>query len=76
MQRERRFLWSFPDQHMQVAGTITVSGQPQAQLDDIETASGVRSSISSADLSNLPRIGEGLVIPRDSLFIDLEDREG
>jgi hypothetical protein len=27
-------------------------------------------------LTKLPQIGEGLVIPRDSRFIDLEDGEG
>jgi hypothetical protein len=75
-QRGRRFTWSFPDQHMQIAGTIRAPGQSQARLNGIETASGVRSSISCASLTKLPQIGEGLVIPRDSRFIDLEDGEG
>jgi hypothetical protein len=75
-QKERRFTWSFPDQHMRIAGTIRAPGQSQARLNGIETASGVRSSISCASLTKLPRIGEGLVIPRDSRFIDLEDGEG
>ena len=75
-QSDQRFTWSFPDQHMQIAGTIRASGQSQVRLNGIETASGVRSSISCAVLTKLPRIGEGLVIPRDSRLIDLEDGEG
>jgi hypothetical protein len=75
-QRGRRFTWSFPDQQMRIAGTISSPGQPRARLNGIETASGSRSSIACTGLTKLPRIGEGLVIPRDSRFIDLEDGEG
>jgi hypothetical protein len=75
-QRGRRFTWSFPDQHMQIAGTIRAPGQSQVRLNGTETGSGAKSSISCASLSKLPRIGKGLVIPRDNRFIDLEDGEG
>jgi hypothetical protein len=75
-QRGRRFTWSFPDQQMRIAGTISSPGQPRARLNGIETASGSRSSIACTGLTKLLRIGEGLVIPRDSRFIDLEDGEG
>jgi hypothetical protein len=75
-QRGRRFTWSFPDQHMRIAGTIGPSKQSLVQLNGIENASGLRSSIVCTGLTKLPRIGEGLVIPRDSRFIDLEDEQG
>jgi hypothetical protein len=75
-QRGRRFTWNFPDQHMRIAGTIGPSKQSLVQLNGIENASGLRSSIACTGLTKLPRIGEGLVIPRDSRFIDLEDEEG
>jgi hypothetical protein len=75
-QKGPHFTWSFPDQHMRIAGTIKAQGQPRIRLNGIETASGAKSSISCASLSKLPRIGEGLVIPRDSRFIDLDDGEG
>jgi hypothetical protein len=75
-QKERRFTWSFPDQHMRIEGTVSASGHPRAQLNGIETALGSRSSIACTGLSKLPRIGEGLVIPSDSRFVDLEDGEG
>jgi hypothetical protein len=62
---------------MQIAGTIRAPGQSQVRLNGTETGSGAKSSISCASLSKLPRIGEGLVIPReDNRFIDLEDGEG
>jgi hypothetical protein len=70
------FTWSFPDQRMVISGTISSAGQPHAKLTGSEVASGVRSSITCTALSRLPPIGEGLVIPRDSHFLDLEDGEG
>jgi hypothetical protein len=75
-QKGRRFTWRFPDQHMWIDGRITVPGSPAAKLMGNEIASGVRSSITCVGLTKLPRIGEGLVIPRDSRFIDLDDGEG
>lgn len=75
-QKGRRFTWSFPDQHMRLAGTVSAPGQPRATLTGTEAAPGTRSPISCEGLKTLPRIGEGLVIPRDSRFIDLQDGEG
>jgi hypothetical protein len=75
-QRGRRFTWRFPDQHRRIAGTISAPGQPQATLTGTEAASGTKSTISCVGLTTLPRIGEGLVVPRDSRFIDLENGEG
>ena len=71
-----RFTWSFPDQHMEISGTISSPGERQAKLAGTETASGVRSAVTCTALTKLPRIGEGLVIPRDSRFIDLDGEEG
>ncbi|KLK91017.1 hypothetical protein AA309_22865 [Microvirga vignae] len=75
-QKADRFTWRFPDQHMEIAGTIHARGQSRAKLIGVETASGVRAAITCGALTKLPRIGEGLVIPRDSHFTDLEDGEG
>jgi hypothetical protein len=75
-QSGRRFTWSFPDQRMRIAGTIRGAGPPPAKLMGTETASGMKSSVSCVGLSKLPPIGDGLVIPRDSRFIDLENGEG
>jgi hypothetical protein len=69
-QTKERFIWSFPDQHMEISGSISSPGERQAKLAGTETASGVRSAVTCTALTKLPRIGEGLVIPRDSRFID------
>ena len=75
-QTKERFIWSFPDQHMEISGSISSPGERQAKLAGTETASGVRSAVTCTALTKLPRIGEGLVIPRDSRFIDLDGEEG
>jgi hypothetical protein len=75
-QKKERFTWSFPDQHMEISGAISSPGERQAMLAGTETASGVRSAVTCTALTKLPRIGEGLVIPRDSRFIDLDGEEG
>jgi hypothetical protein len=75
-QKKERFTWSFPDQRMEISGTISSPGERQAKLAGTETASGVRSAVTCTALTRLPRIGEGLVIPRDSRFIDLDGEEG
>jgi hypothetical protein len=69
-QTKERFIWSFPDQHMEISGSISSPRERQAKLAGTETASGVRSAVTCTALTKLPRIGEGLVIPRDSRFID------
>jgi hypothetical protein len=75
-QRRERFTWSFPDQNIEISGTISPPGQPQAKLIGSEIASGVKSAVTCTALTELPRIGEGLVIPRDSRFLDLDGQEG
>lgn len=75
-QSQERFGWSFPDQQMEISGTISSIGRPKARLVGREVASGMESAITCVPLSKLPRIGAGLVIPRNSRFIDLEKGEG
>jgi hypothetical protein len=75
-QAGQRFTWAFPDQSIRIEGSLQGSGQPAARLSGTETASGERSAMACTALSELPKIGEGLVIPRDSRFIDLDGDEG
>jgi hypothetical protein len=75
-QTGQRFTWAFPDQSIRIEGSLQGSGQPGARLVGTETASGERSTVACTALSRLPKIGEGLVIPRDSRFIDLDGEEG
>ncbi len=75
-QSQERFSWSFPDQQMEISGAISAMGQAKARLVGREVASGIASAIACAPLSKLPRIGEGLVIPRNNRFIDVEKGEG
>ena len=72
----RRFSWAFPDQSMRIEGSLQGSSQPTARFTGTETSSGGRSAVACTALSKLPKIGEGLVIPRDNRFIDLEGEEG
>jgi hypothetical protein len=71
-----RFTWVFPDQSIRIEGSLQGSGQPGARLTGSETSSGERSAVACTSLSRLPKIGEGLVIPRDSRFIDLNGDQG
>jgi hypothetical protein len=75
-QTGQRFTWTFPDQSMRVEGSLQGPGQPAARLNGTETSPGGRSAVACAALSRLPKIGQGLVIPRNSRFIDLEGEEG
>ncbi len=75
-QTGQRFIWAFPDQSIRVEGSLQGSGQPAARLVGTEISSGERSAVTCTALSKLPKIGEGLVIPRDSRFIDLDGEEG
>ncbi|MGO4386917.1 hypothetical protein AB4Y85_05230 [Microvirga sp. 2YAF29] len=75
-QSKERFSWSFPDQQMEISGSVRSTRRARAGLVGREVVSGITSSISCASLSKLPRLGEGLVIPRNSRFIDLEKGEG
>lgn len=75
-QSQDRFSWSFPDQQMEISGTITALGKPKAKLSGREVASGIESSVTCTPLAKLPRMGDELVIPRNSRFIDVEKGEG
>lgn len=75
-QTGQRFTWAFPDQSIQIEGSLSERGWRAAQLIGTETSSGERSAITSAALSRLPRIGEGFVIPKDNRFIDLDQEDG
>jgi hypothetical protein len=70
-QTGQRFRWAFPDQNIRIEGSLQGSGKPGARLSGTETSSGERTAVACTVLSKLPKIGEGLVIPRDSHFIDL-----
>ena len=69
------FTWAFPDQSIRIEGSLTALDPKAARLVGTETSSGERSAIACTSLSRRPRIGEGLVIPKDNRFIDL-DQEG
>jgi hypothetical protein len=75
-QTGQRFTWAFPDQSIQIEGSLQGSGQPAARLTGTEISSGEKSAVTCTALSRLPKIGEGLVIPRDSRFIDLDGEDG
>lgn len=75
-QQESRFTWEFPDQHMRITGTISAAGHHGAKLTGAEVTSGMRSAVTCARRSKRLRIGEGLVIPRDGHFMNVEGEEG
>jgi hypothetical protein len=75
-QAQERFSWRFPDQQMEISGSVRFTGRGKGNLAGRELANGIESLISCARLTKLPRIGEGLVIPRSSRFIDMEKGEG
>ncbi|KFG70616.1 hypothetical protein [Microvirga sp. BSC39] len=75
-QTGQRFTWTFPDQSIRIEGSLAGAGQPAARLTGSETSSGERSAITCTALSRLPKIGEGLVIPKDNRFIDLDQKNG
>jgi hypothetical protein len=75
-QTGQRFTWAFPDQSIRIEGSLTEPGTKAAQLTGTEISSGERSAIKCTALSKLPKIGEGLVIPKDNRFIDLDQQDG
>jgi hypothetical protein len=75
-QTGQRFTWAFPDQSIRIEGSLSELGRRAARLTGTETSSGERSAITCTTLSKLPKIGEGLVIPRDNRFIDLDQEDG
>jgi hypothetical protein len=75
-QTGQRFTWAFPDQSLRIEGRLQGPGQPAARLAGTETSPGGRSAVACTALSKLPKIREGLVIPRDSRFINLDGEKG
>jgi hypothetical protein len=75
-QTGQRFTWAFPDQSIRIEGSLSGPGQSAARLTGTGTASGDKFAVSCNSLVKLPKIGDGLVIPRDSRFIDLDGDEG
>jgi hypothetical protein len=69
-----RFTWSFPDQRMRITGRI--AGQREERLIGTEVAARASFAVACERRFKLPKIGEGLVIPKDGRFMDLDDGEG
>jgi len=75
-QSGQRFTWAFPDQNMQIEGSLIGEGQSAARLTGTETSSGERSTVTCTALYRLPKFGEGFVVPRNSRLVDFEGGEG
>jgi hypothetical protein len=75
-QTGQRFTWAFPDQNIRIDGRFSGPGLPTAQLAGTETSPGQHSTVTCTALSKLPKIGEGLVIPTNGRFMDLDQEEG
>jgi hypothetical protein len=75
-QTGRSFTWAFPDQSIRIEGNLIEPEKKAARLTGTEISSGERSAITCTALSKLPKIGEGLVIPKDNRFIDLDQEDG
>jgi hypothetical protein len=75
-QTGERFTWSFPDQKKEITGSVRPADRSGMRLVGSEVSAGERSAVECSELSRLPKIGENVVIPRDSRFIDLEGDEG
>jgi hypothetical protein len=75
-QTGERFTWAFPDQSIQIEGSLSGSGQSAARLTGTGTDAGGKFASMCRSLVKLPKIGDGLVVPRDSRFIDLDGDEG
>jgi hypothetical protein len=70
------FIWAFPDQGIRIEGSLSGLGQATARLTGTETASGERSAMTCTAPPKLPKIGDGLVIPKNNHFIDLDQENG
>ena len=66
-QMGQRFTWSFPDQSIRIERSLSVPKQAALRLTGTETSSGERSAFTYTALSKLPKIGEGLAIPRTTI---------
>jgi hypothetical protein len=76
VQTGQRFTWEFPDQSIRIEGSLSGPGLATARLTGTKTASGERSAITCTALFNLPKIGDGSVIPKNNHFIDLDQEDG
>jgi hypothetical protein len=75
-QPSQSFTWNFPDQSIRIEGSLSGPRQAELRITGTETSPGGRSAVTCASLPKLPKIGDGLVVPRDSRFIDLDGDEG
>jgi hypothetical protein len=75
-QTGQRFTWAFSDQSIRIEGSLSGLGQATARLTGTEASPRGRSAVACMALPKLPKIGEGLVVPRDSRFLDLDGGEG
>jgi hypothetical protein len=75
-QTGQRFIWAFPDQSIRIEGNIQRPGQPDARLAGTETSPAGRAAVACTALPELPKIGEGLVVPSNSRLLDLDGGEG
>jgi hypothetical protein len=75
-QTGQRFTWAFPDQNIRIEGSLSGPGQAITRLAGTETSPGQHSAVTCTALSKLPKIGEGLVIPKNGRFMDLDQKEG
>jgi hypothetical protein len=63
-------------QSLRIEGSLSGPGSAAAGLTGTETSSGERSAITCTALIKLPKIGDGLVIPKNNHFIDLDQEDG
>ncbi|MBZ6078765.1 hypothetical protein [Microvirga puerhi] len=70
------FTWDFPDQHMRIEGRVERPAKGRGRLTGTETAMEQTSAVNCIPQTRAPRLGTGLVIPKDGHFLDPEDTEG
>lgn len=75
-QRGQDFTWEFPDQHMRIDGVIDPLSKAKDRLRGTETALELTSPVRCTSQARAPRLGAGLVIPKDGHFMDPDDTEG
>jgi len=69
------FRWSFPDQNLEINGTVRSLGLPGARLSGTLASSGPDVAVSCTGITRLPSFGDGYVIPRNSRFIDQDGED-
>ncbi|MCB8823259.1 hypothetical protein [Microvirga rosea] len=70
------FQWDFPDQHMRIEGRIATLPNGKARLTGTETSLDLTSSVVCGPQQKAPKLGAGLVVPKDGHFLDPDDSEG